>query len=130
AEEREENAEDKKLRPQIAQRDQRYTGEEGPRARNEIRRTRTYHLAAASEPDHYGSLGGKSRPVVAARDPVNHATSQVRIEARAQPVPSPCYFAQLGHQSVRTRAHHHHVDARESRASGGGKDHHARQTRT
>ena len=36
AEERERNAEDQKLRPQIAQRNQRYTGEDGPRAGHEI----------------------------------------------------------------------------------------------
>ena len=37
SEERERNAEDQELRPQVAQRDQRYTGEDGPQFGNEVR---------------------------------------------------------------------------------------------
>jgi DNA-directed RNA polymerase, alpha subunit, bacterial and chloroplast-type len=36
AEERKRNAQDQELRPQITQRNQRYTGEDGPRARHEV----------------------------------------------------------------------------------------------
>jgi hypothetical protein len=41
----------KKLRPQIAQRDQGYTDQDGPQPGHEVRRARPHHLAAAPQPD-------------------------------------------------------------------------------
>ena len=64
AKERERNAEDQKLRPQIAQRDQRYTGEDGPKPGHEVRRARPHHLAAAPEPNRPASrVRRHGRPV-------------------------------------------------------------------
>ncbi len=61
AEERKRNAEDQELRPQVAQRDQRYTDQDGPQPGHEVRRARPDYLAASAEPDgaagKYGRYG-------------------------------------------------------------------------
>ena len=66
AEDRIRNAQDQELRPQVAQRDQGHPAQDGLEPRNEVRRARPHHLAAASEPDRAsatgrGSLGALSR---------------------------------------------------------------------
>src|SRR5207302_9669259 len=78
-EERKRNAEDQELRPEVAQRDQRYTGEDGPRAGNEIRRARPHHLAAAAKPNRRTGIGRKHRPL---KDKISNATSQLRFKTR------------------------------------------------
>ena len=63
AEERKRNAEDQKLRPQIAQRDQGNPAQDGPEPGHEVRRARPHHLAAAPQPDRTPDAGGNRGPV-------------------------------------------------------------------
>jgi len=69
-EERERDAEDQKLRPQIAQRDQGNPDQNGPESGHEVRRARTHHLAAAPEPDGATHIGGNRGPLSAAKNPL------------------------------------------------------------
>src|SRR5207249_4588036 len=48
---------------QVAQRDQRYSGEDGPRAGQEVRRARPHHLAAAAKPNRCAGLRREHRPL-------------------------------------------------------------------
>ena len=63
SEERKRNAEDEKLRPQVAQRNQGNTAQNGPEPGHEIRRAWPHYLAAAPEPDRAANAGGNRGPL-------------------------------------------------------------------
>ena len=125
AEDRKRNAENEKLWPQVAQRDQGNSHQDGFGPGDEIRRARPHHLAAASQPDRSSHSGG-NRGVVTARS--TYATSEFGIEAGPpQPGAPPGYVAQLGDVCHRAGAHHDDAHPRQSRSAARGEGHHARQ---